>query len=314
MKESIINFGKYNNLLGIITEPSIRKSNSQIILLLNAGLVYRIGTNRINVKIARELAKSGYISFRFDFPGIGDRSKITVNNESCKSSYCNSCVEAMDFIEKTYGENKFIVIGLCNGANIGFETAIFDSRITGIFSINGLIKTVNFEKHMAKAYFTITMRLYLKNIFIPQKWLHLFRGENSILSGLRAKIMSLFSGKSVKTEVQESDYSELNEINDYDVINKYESMINRGVNIFFLFSSGSNIYEVYKSTIGRKLKKYCKQGKIILETTRDVDHTYTPVWSQNLILDRVNNWLMSTFECKSETQSNDPRYQITNYK
>jgi alpha/beta superfamily hydrolase len=73
MKETAIRFGKFDTLIGVITEPDTpAQDNRPIIILSNAGLIHRIGPNRIYVKLARLLAEDGYCVLRFDLSGVGD--------------------------------------------------------------------------------------------------------------------------------------------------------------------------------------------------------------------------------------------------
>ena len=42
------------------------------VVLLNAGIIHRIGPNRLYVQLARRLASRGHAVLRFDLAGIGD--------------------------------------------------------------------------------------------------------------------------------------------------------------------------------------------------------------------------------------------------
>jgi hypothetical protein len=74
--EEAILFGTQSSLVGVITDPPVARQGRRLpaFLLLNAGLVHRVGPNRLHVKIARMLAAMGYVVCRFDFSGVGDSS------------------------------------------------------------------------------------------------------------------------------------------------------------------------------------------------------------------------------------------------
>ncbi|NNF65268.1 MAG: alpha/beta hydrolase, partial [Acidimicrobiia bacterium] len=76
MNEQIIYFGENRNLLGILTVPDHPRPDAPTIVLLNAGLLHRVGPNRLHVAVARRLAAKGYSSFRFDMAGVGDSELV----------------------------------------------------------------------------------------------------------------------------------------------------------------------------------------------------------------------------------------------
>ncbi len=79
MRETICNFGPKNSLFGILTTPdeNVRVAGAPIALILNAGIVHRIGPFRLHVDIARRLASKGYSTLRLDLSGLGDSAPRT---------------------------------------------------------------------------------------------------------------------------------------------------------------------------------------------------------------------------------------------
>jgi hypothetical protein len=83
LRETAVSFGASNltstpKLFGILTESEPASKQVQascsdtVILMLNVAGNYRIGPNRIYVHMARELARAGCRSLRFDLAGLGD--------------------------------------------------------------------------------------------------------------------------------------------------------------------------------------------------------------------------------------------------
>ena len=66
MKENVAIFGQPKSLIGIITEPEDKASTKKMpaFIFLNAGVIHRIGANRLHVRMARELAEMGFCGFR----------------------------------------------------------------------------------------------------------------------------------------------------------------------------------------------------------------------------------------------------------
>src|SRR4030095_13226651 len=111
MREEILLLGKTKSLVGIITDPPEAKRSNELpgIILLNAGIIHRVGPNRIHVKIARTLAPMGFVVLRFDFSGIGD-SKVRDDNLPFEESGVRETQETMDYLSATRGIKRFYLI------------------------------------------------------------------------------------------------------------------------------------------------------------------------------------------------------------
>ena len=61
MREEVLLFGRTRALVGIITDPphAARRQPLPAVILVNVGLVHRVGPNRLYVKLARSLAALG---------------------------------------------------------------------------------------------------------------------------------------------------------------------------------------------------------------------------------------------------------------
>jgi len=72
MTEQAIFFGVRQSLTGIVTEPVVIGGArvTKAVILLNAGIVHRVGPGRIYVRIARELAAMGFVVLRLTFPAL----------------------------------------------------------------------------------------------------------------------------------------------------------------------------------------------------------------------------------------------------
>ena len=64
--EQVVLMGAISSLCGIITRPAGDPTGLPIILL-NTGIIHRVGHHRMNVTIARRYAALGHPVIRFDF-------------------------------------------------------------------------------------------------------------------------------------------------------------------------------------------------------------------------------------------------------
>lgn len=131
MKEQAVVFGQSLRLVGLLSEPSEpASSRGPAFLLLNAGLLHRVGPNRLYVTLARRLAEEGVTTLRFDIAGLGD-SPTRSDQLNYADGAVADTIAAMDYLQAERGFDTFVLGGLCSGADQSFHTAVADSRVVG---------------------------------------------------------------------------------------------------------------------------------------------------------------------------------------
>ena len=119
---------KLGALAGIVTESGPRGC-----VLINAGLVPKFGPFRLYAELARELARGGITTLRFDLGGIGD-SAPTHPGQPLAGRTRLDIAAAVEHLAK---QCKSIVVGgLCSGAEDALRYAETDSRVTGVVMID----------------------------------------------------------------------------------------------------------------------------------------------------------------------------------
>lgn len=136
MNERPIYFGDKGNLLGILTLPDEPDAALPVIVFLNAGLLHRVGPNRLHVDVARRLARRGYTSLRFDMSGVGD-SELHGETMLYIERSVRDVIEALDMLDSTVDARRYVLIGLCTGAYNAFRAALADERVTGAVLLDG---------------------------------------------------------------------------------------------------------------------------------------------------------------------------------
>lgn len=162
MKETAVQFGKRVKLSGVFTEPAT-PTDMPIFIIFNSGVRHHAGCCRMSVKLARRFAELGVASFRFDLSGVGD-SPTRGDAKSYLESSAEESVHAMDYLERSHGNSRFVLYGLCSGAHLGFRLAQFDKRVVGLVQVDGYVfKTPRFWYYY-----------YLQRLLSLAKWKHLF--------------------------------------------------------------------------------------------------------------------------------------------
>lgn len=106
------------------------------VLMLNAGVIHRIGPHRINVKLARQLAKAGIPSARLDLSGLGD-SRRAGGTASMFEQVRLDIRCALDELAARTGIDRFVIVGICSGAEYGYLYAEHDPRVAGLVMVDG---------------------------------------------------------------------------------------------------------------------------------------------------------------------------------
>ncbi|MCU0621297.1 MAG: hypothetical protein MUC69_07335 [Gemmatimonadales bacterium] len=159
MKERAVRFGSAKGLVGIVTEPAVARAGAPFVVFLNAGLIHRVGASRLHVQLARRLAAAGVTSLRFDFSGVGD-SEARTDTLPFEESAVLETREAMDYLAQSRGAERFVLVGLCSGADAGFYTAQQDARVVGLCQLDPFA-------YRTPAYW---VRFYGPRLVSPSKW------------------------------------------------------------------------------------------------------------------------------------------------
>ena len=130
--------GGKERLAGGSPSSSDKKANSPKpgVVFWNAGLLHRVGASRLYVTLARELAAQGFASLRFDLSGRGDSAPPKgVLPERVRA--IEEIQEAMRVLGERAGVNRFVLVGLCTGADQAHAVAVADARVVGLVCVDG---------------------------------------------------------------------------------------------------------------------------------------------------------------------------------
>jgi dienelactone hydrolase len=289
VREEAVLFGKTGSLVGIITDPPVVNSNPQLpaIICLNAGIIHRVGPNRLYVKLARALAALGFVVLRFDFSGIGD-SPFRDDTLPFRQSAVSETQEAMNYLEAARGSKRFVLTGICSGAMISFHTACCDPRVGGAVLINprGHLHDDTEEvpaslrnRTLARHYWRITF----SSSFRAKNWRKALTGKvdyRSILLTLMGSGLSNLLGR------RENGLSEVAHAAD-----ALRLLAERSVRLLHIYSEGDESLDYLSVILGREVQKRHESELLPMEIIVGANHTFTLLWSQDHLLHLVQNWV-----------------------
>jgi exosortase A-associated hydrolase 1 len=167
-------------LVGILHEPPHAASVG--IMILVGGPQYRVGSHRMFVQIGRELAARGRAVFRFDFAGMGDSGGSFRGFERLDGDVA----AALDCFRRVCPRvNRFVLLGLCDGATAAAYYAHTDSRIVGLVLLNPWVHT---QRGEAKVF---VREYYAARLLQAEFWRGLLRGEVLIGASIRDLLWKL---------------------------------------------------------------------------------------------------------------------------
>ncbi|MGH8026630.1 MAG: serine aminopeptidase domain-containing protein, partial [Pseudoxanthomonas sp.] len=134
VRERVEWLGDERNLVAIVSEPPLPQPVPRI-LVLNAGVLHRVGPHRLHVRLARRLAAMGYVVARMDLSGIGD-SRALPGRMTFRESSVADIRTALDTLAAGEPRAKFFLFGICSGADNALAAAEADARIAGLILVD----------------------------------------------------------------------------------------------------------------------------------------------------------------------------------
>lgn len=307
MNETVIRFGPGRALVGIVTAPPAaeRDPDCPAVVLLNAGLMHRVGPNRTYVQIARALAADGFTVLRFDFSGMGD-SPPRADHLPYAQSSPQEARDAIDWLAQAYGAQRFLLMGHCAGAAIALLVARDDPRVLGAALIN--LEGDNAEwtelDRMKKVSQQHARDYGRRAIFSRERWARLLSGRADYASIARVlfkdiiwyqvKALSFRIRKAIAARSAAVRAEQRAQASHY-----LAPIVARGGALLMLHSEGSTGLERLRSAFGAELERLIAAGAVELTIIPQSDHLFTLVATQRQLCATLSAWAMARFRAPS---------------
>ena len=162
--EKPVAFGRWNSLIGVTCTPAqphvTREAGAPAAVFLNAGILHRVGPNRLYVRLARMLADAGIPSLRFDLAGVGDSPTARDPRGSVLDIVERDIADAIDFAARQSRDGTVVLIGLCSGADNALQAAVRDERVAGAVLLDPNV-------HRTRGFW---LRHYARKLVHPDTW------------------------------------------------------------------------------------------------------------------------------------------------
>lgn len=266
MFEQVFRFGRANHLIGIAGVPPAATSPVGVIVL-NAGMVHRIGPFRLNVEMTRRLNACGYPTLRFDLSTIGD-SGSSGESQTRTQQVCADVDDAMCLLSQQADCRRFVLVGLCSGAQNAHTVAKTDDKVAGVIFLDGY----------AFRTFGYRVRYYLPRLLDPARWMRRF--TRKLPPPRAAGAEPTFSVAVLPQAVVRRDLA---------------GMLDRGLKLYLIYSGGINLYFNHLRQFRECFGPVINRPGISTSFNHQADHTYILADDRHRLLDSVEHWLTLNF-------------------
>ncbi len=267
--ERAFRFGRAGHLVGIAGLPPATAGVG--VIVLNAGLVHRIGPFRLHVELTRRLNACGYPSVRFDLSTLGD-SGASSASESRVQQVRADIADAMALLREQAGCTRFVLVGLCSGAENAHRAAATEAGVAGAIFLDGYAyRTAGFE-----------LRRYLPLLLNPA------RVGRLLARRLRA------SGRPAAVPSFGVAYPPRRQVRD-----ELADMLDRGLKLYFIYSGGANGYLNHRRQFRECFGRLAAHPGVEVERLEETDHTYILTGDRDMLLGKIEQWMDRHFSLSS---------------
>ncbi len=285
MRERALHFGEAANLVGVVTEPGPdARGDLPAVILLDAGILHRVGPSRMNVRLARRLAADGFVCLRFDFSGIGD-SEPRPDDLPFEESSVREISEAMNALERTRGVDDFVLLGLCSGADAALHGSLADERVVGLVSIDG-------HAYRTWRYY---LQHYLSRLFRAESWKNLLTGKTHVGPWLRGLLDRDGGNGSGPDRDRGGGVFQRPLPPREEMEEALRALAGRGVQMLHVFSGGMGERYNYASQYRDSFRSVDFRDLVRVEYYGDADHTFTDLDHLDALIAAVGGWARETW-------------------
>lgn len=295
-------------LFGILETPEGEPAGDTAILLLSPGVKMRVGPQCMYRRIADEALQLRMPVLRFDCYGLGDSEGLLpetlmrdVYNHIEVGRFVDDTIDAMDWMQREHGIQRFILSGLCGGAITGLLTGERDHRVVGLLGI-GLTavlasRAADASRYMTEGQLKDASKMYARRLLSPQAWFRLltFRVDYRLIGRLIAQRFRRSAPKPT-AEVPADDNANPR------FPSAFFSMLERKRPILLIFGGSDRLqWEFEEKFVARHRSRLASLPGYDVHVVPHANHVLSAIEWQREMLDVSREWLQRHFRAALST-------------
>jgi hypothetical protein len=278
MKQRALRFGRNQEMTGILaTADQFDGSCRKVVLTWNTGISHKIGPNRVAVDLSYTLTRMGLPVFRFDLSGRGD----SLPRKGEMASAVLDVREAMNFLQKEWGFEEFILYGNCSGAIDAHYVAQVDPRVVGLCMVD------TYAYRVGAFYKNYILKRLGNRIYWSRLW-NKITSQQTAHDSLDAKDQFWVP------------FPTLDRIR-----TDFQGFVARKLPCLVIYTSGYEHLYNYENQFRDMLKGIDLSAILTLELHADADHLYTFIDQRQRLMDSISAWVLRHF-FSPRTGDHDP--------
>lgn len=287
-REQTLLLGERKALVGVITQPAATNpspAERPTVVMLNSGIIHRVGANRMNVSLARRLAQAGFTVVRFDLSGIGD-SEPRNDGLSPIEAVLADIREVLDALQASRGATRFILMGLCSGADHAVVYAPGDPRVVGIVQLDPTIP------HTRRYW----LNLYGRRALRPRLWWRMLSGRYHVWRSVRQAVQRRLQ-RTAPRPVAEPDGTRRPPTREEAFAyleGAYRQAVLSGVQFFSVFTPDLPRQHNYREQILDAFPEVPFGAQLRLAFHAEADHTFAAPACRERVISEIVDWACGT--------------------
>ncbi len=270
--------GPAKSLVSIVSEPATDPAvgGLPVIVLLNAGIIHHVGPNRLYVLLSRSLAALGHTVVRFDLSGVGD-SAAREDGLAPLDATLADIRDALDSLAASRHGCRFLLVGLCSGANHAVAYAGSDPRVSGIVLLDPFVpRTLRYH-----AYYYTRRLLHLPG------WRNFLKGGHPLWWRL---VRAIRGGPTDPADDARGIDLQSREVRD-SLRERYSACVRQGVRLLVVLTDGRQDCHNHLGQFRAALSGVPFGDALTSTYFHGCDHTFSTEANRAKLLELVQDWI-----------------------
>lgn len=285
VQERIAHFGRPKTLVGVTSlPPPAQAVRDHTVVILDVGVIHRVGPNRLHVQLARQLARDGFVTFRFDFSGIGDSDPRP--DRIVQDVVRQDILDALSYLETSVKARSFVLVGLCSGANAALRFARLHPGVVGAVLLDPYwYKTPGFY-----------LRHYSRRILRWESWRNVLTGRGGHWQLVREALRRV---EPPAPPPDDSLVAPPNVIPRVEMEEGLAELTGQGVHLLNVFTGGHEAYN-HKEQFWEAFPRFRGRPEIGVEFLATAGHTFQRPSDRRAVIALIREWIATKRFARSE--------------